>query len=378
MEHNPEHDPGEHDPGEPEAVEPVPVQHDTVEPLPGETGPPAPGPGDPGPAEPGPYEYDPAASGPGTPPWAAADPPPPPPPPPGTGRRVLRRSIDKRILGGVAAGIADYVEIDPLIVRIVFVALAVLGGSGILLYLAGWLLIPADDTGRAVAHSWLEPKSRPRSLVVIVIGVVLGIIAVSNLFSSGPWWPHWDHGFGGFGFYFGVIALVLAGALLVASGRRDGSPLRWLLVTALVTVVAVVTVAAATVFSVEALSGVPMHGGIGDTQWRPTSLGQVAPRYRLAIGNMVVDLGDVRFDSGTTRITATVGIGHLLVEVPPGPTVSVSAHSGMGDVQVFGQNIGGLSTRRTMVAPGAAQGASVPNIVLDAETGVGQVQVTRS
>lgn len=283
------------------------------------------------------------------------------------------------MLGGVAAGLAEYLDIDALWVRIAFVALAVLGGSGVLLYVAGWLLIPAGDTGRAMVHDWVEPRSRPRSLVVIVVGVVLGIIALSNLFSSGPWWPRWDGGFGGFGFYFGVFALVMAGALLVASGRRNGSPLRWLFVTALVTVAAVIAVVAATVFSVEALSGVPMHGGIGDTQWRPTSSAQLAPRYRLAVGNMVVDLRDVPFGQGTTHVTATVGIGHLVVEIPPGPSVSVTAHSGMGDVQVFGQDDGGISSGRTMHVTGVGNGSSpAPHIVLDAETGVGQVQVTRS
>ncbi len=288
--------------------------------------------------------------------------------------------MEHRVLGGVAAGIGEYFDLDPLVVRIVFAALAVLGGSGVLLYLAGWLLIPADDTGRAVAHDWVRSRSRQRSLVVIVLGVVLGIIALSNLFSSGPWWHrHWDGGLGGFGFYFGLFALILAGALLVASGRRSGSPLRWLLVTALVTVLAIITVAAATVFSIEAMSGVPLHGGIGDTQWRPTSAAQVAPRYRLAIGNMVVDLRDVAFRPGTTHITATVGIGHLEVEVPPGPSVSVSAHSGLGAVQVFGQTDGGFSTHQTMQVGGAATGrAQTPHIVLDAEAGVGQVQVTRS
>jgi len=62
---------------------------------------------------------------------------------------VLRRSVRNRLLGGVAAGLADYLDIDPVLVRIGFVVLAFLGGSGVLLYLAGWLLIPAEDTGRA-------------------------------------------------------------------------------------------------------------------------------------------------------------------------------------------------------------------------------------
>jgi len=293
---------------------------------------------------------------------------------------VLRRTAEgHRILGGVAAGLADYLDIDPAIVRIAFVVLALLGGSGVLLYLAGWLLIPAEDTGRAVVHDYMERRPRRRSLVAIVLGTVIAIVAVSNLFSSGPWWPHWDGGFGGTGFFLGLCALVLAAVLVATSGRRGGSPLRWLILTSLVAVAAVVVVAAATIFSVEAISGVPLRGGIGDTQWRPTTVAQVAPRYRLAIGNMQVDLRQVDFRPGTTHVTATVGIGNLEVDVPPGASVSVAAHSGLGSVQVFGQSEGGFSMSQTKSVPGTPTNAgAAPRIVLDAETGVGKVQVIRS
>jgi len=316
---------------------------------------------------------------PGPPGGWQAPPPPPPPPPPGGRPRVLRRNVGNRLLGGVAAGLADYLDIDAVLVRIGFVVLALFGGSGVLLYLAGWLLIPADDTGRAVVHDFMARPPRRRSIVTIVLGTVIAIIALSNLFSSGPWWPHWDGGLGGFGFFFGLCALALAVVLLATSGRRGGSPLRWLLVTSLVAVVAIVVVATATIFSVEALSGVPLRGGIGDTQWRPTAVSQVAPRYRLAIGNMRVNLSDVDFGAGTTHVTATVGIGNLVVELPPGTAVSVTAHSGLGDVQIFGQDDGGFSTGRTVQVPGTSSNSgATAHVVLDAETGVGRVQVMRA
>ena len=295
------------------------------------------------------------------------------------------------MLGGVAAGLAEYLDIDPLLVRIGFGVLAFVGGSGLLLYGAGWLLIPADDTGRAVMQDFVERRPRRRSLVAIVLGFVIAAIALSNLFSSGPWRPHWDGGIGGGGFFFGLGALALAAVLLVTSGRRGGSPLRWMLLTTLVAVVAVVVVAVATVFSVEALSGVPLRGGVGNTQWRPTSAAQVQARYRLAIGNMRVDLSEVAFRPGTTDVTASVGIGNLVVDVPTGPTVSVSAHSGLGDVQVFGQGNSGFSTDRIVQSTGvpggvtsrpdssrtASNSASRSHIVIDAQAGVGAVQVVR-
>ncbi len=55
------------------------------------------------------------------------------------------------MLAGVASGLAGYVGIDVVLVRITFVALVLLGGAGIPLYLACWLLIPAADTGRSIA-----------------------------------------------------------------------------------------------------------------------------------------------------------------------------------------------------------------------------------
>ena len=89
--------------------------------------------------------------------------------------------------------------------------------------------------------------------------------------------------------------------------------------TMALSVVALVAVVAATLFTVQALSGVPLRGGIGDTQWRPTSAAQVAKRYELAVGSLTVDLRNVTLAPGTTHVKATVGVGRVLVEVPEGP-----------------------------------------------------------
>jgi phage shock protein PspC (stress-responsive transcriptional regulator) len=72
--------------------------------------------------------------------------PPPPGPPHSTypPLHTLRRSRTDRKLLGVAGGLGRYAGIDPLIFRILFVVLAIFGGSGILLYALGWLLVPED------------------------------------------------------------------------------------------------------------------------------------------------------------------------------------------------------------------------------------------
>ncbi len=59
------------------------------------------------------------------------------------------------MLAGVASGLADYFDIDPTLVRIGFVVLALLGGLAVPLYLAGWLLIPEEESDRSVAEDLL-------------------------------------------------------------------------------------------------------------------------------------------------------------------------------------------------------------------------------
>lgn len=297
-------------------------------------------------------------------------------PEPDQAPHVVRRSTRHRILGGVAAGIAEYLGIDAAVVRIAFVVLAVLGGSGFLLYLAGWLLIPADS-GQVIARDWMESRPERRNAVVMVLGIILAVIAVSNLFATGPWWPHWNYGVG---FFFALFALTLAVVLLATSGtnRTTTSRVRWLFVSALVFVVALTAVAAATVFTVQALSGVPLRGGIGDTHWRPTTTPQVSKHYELAVGNLTVDLSGVNFKPGITHVKATVGIGRLVVDVPPGPSVSISAHSGLGNVEVFGRDHNGLGTRTSLQSGPARTDTGQVHLMLDAETGVGQVQVVRT
>jgi phage shock protein PspC (stress-responsive transcriptional regulator) len=67
----------------------------------------------------------------------------------------LRRGGPRRMLAGVAVGLADYFDIDPTLVRVGFVVLSFLGGLAVPLYLAGWLLIPEQDADLSVAEELL-------------------------------------------------------------------------------------------------------------------------------------------------------------------------------------------------------------------------------
>jgi phage shock protein PspC (stress-responsive transcriptional regulator) len=78
-----------------------------------------------------------------------------------TGQRSrLERAVDDRILGGVAAGLSRYLDIDIAVVRVGFVALGLLGGIAIPLYLAGWLLIPEEGSDSTIADELLDHAHR--------------------------------------------------------------------------------------------------------------------------------------------------------------------------------------------------------------------------
>ena len=81
-----------------------------------------------------------------------------------TASQPLERPLEGRMLGGVAAGIADFLGVDPTIVRIVFAVLTVIGGgAGVVLYLAGWLLIPEEGAEQSIASGFIQSmQSRSR------------------------------------------------------------------------------------------------------------------------------------------------------------------------------------------------------------------------
>jgi phage shock protein PspC (stress-responsive transcriptional regulator) len=80
----------------------------------------------------------------------------------GSRRMALRRPVRGGVVAGVAAGLARYLGVDVMIIRIAFVVLTVVGGAGIPLYLAGLLLIPGEGSEVSIAGS-LAGSLRSRS-----------------------------------------------------------------------------------------------------------------------------------------------------------------------------------------------------------------------
>lgn len=131
-------------------------------------------------------------------------------PPPTSGMRgPLRRSRDDRVLAGVAAGFARWLGIDPVIVRVVLVVLAVFGGSGLVLYLIGWLLIPVEGEQSSEAERLLREHgdlSKGRK-VLIVLGIIAALIVFGSIASAASWGWGWGAG--------GWLLLLAAGGVVL-------------------------------------------------------------------------------------------------------------------------------------------------------------------
>ena len=96
-------------------------------------------------------------------------------PPPRAPERVLRRSRDDQVIAGVAGGLGRYLGVDPVVVRIAFVVLALFGGSGIVAYIVGWLVIPQERAdGEPEPPSGTGASASAGSVVVGIVLVTVG------------------------------------------------------------------------------------------------------------------------------------------------------------------------------------------------------------
>lgn len=133
----------------------------------------------------------------------------PPPPPPGgphasgtgpdTGpdaerlRSITsaRRATDGRLIAGVASGVGRQLGIDPIIVRIVLVALCFAGLSGLILYAVAWFALPSEDGRPSVMADWFrlgdsEPQVRVGALVAGGLLALVAIVGDAGWYWGGP------------------------------------------------------------------------------------------------------------------------------------------------------------------------------------------------
>lgn len=289
----------------------------------------------------------------------------------------LERSRSDRMVAGVCGGLAHYFDIHPAFYRVGFVVLTLLGGAGILIYAAAALVLPDEGKEDSVATAALRNRrDRPWPL----IGLALVGVAIASLLARATLWPHGD----------AWLLLLLAGGAILwvtrqgsgtvtvtatdapALAREDSRRMRRLLkgsAIALGTIVALVLVAAAIC---AAVFHVHLSNGVGDRRYVAASPQEVRHDYKLGVGNLIVNLRDVRFRAGKTRVRARVDVGELRVIVPANVALRVHGDAQLGQVEVLGQTAEGRNVEKKI----AQHGARV--LVLDAHVGIGKVRVTRA
>ncbi|MDP5181537.1 PspC domain-containing protein [Blastococcus sp. BMG 814] len=296
----------------------------------------------------------------------AVEPPPWSPPP---DRAQLRRSRSDKVIGGVSGGLAEYSGIDALLWRVGFVALALAGGTGVLVYLLLWLLMPVAAEGgtSGPGRPFLPPRARgpvaPRSPVpgITIAGllILMGLLALLSRITG------WDPGPGAF---LGTALLVVGAGLVVAAVTGGRTARGGLIALGVILSLALMTV-----------SVTPSGGnGIGDRTYIPQSVDDVREVYSGGIGDLMVDLSEVPLDDLDEALEVRVehGIGDVEVVVPRSADVRVSADHGLGEVDVFGSTTSGSSY---VAGLGSADWTDDGDaeIELEIHSGIGQVEVSR-
>jgi phage shock protein PspC (stress-responsive transcriptional regulator) len=133
---------------------------------------------------------------------------------PGQGRRLTRSRSD-RMIAGVAGGLAEYLDVDPTLVRVGFAASILFGGIGILIYLVLALVAPEGDGAPGIGARRSGPP-----IWLIVLAVIAFLI-----FLPGPFWLHggWHGWWWGWGAgWLLLISIVAVSVYLLARGRGGG------------------------------------------------------------------------------------------------------------------------------------------------------------
>lgn len=315
--------------------------------------------------------------------------------------RRLTRATGDRMVGGVAAGVARHFDLDPALVRIAFVILAFFGGAGLALYAAAAVLLPVDDGTPAYLSS-------TSSTGKVVAGVLVLVLIVSVPFGE-PWfliWPGlvgltllaaagvlvWRAVGGGnpalaraalvilgvgaaavlgvgaglaaaFGGGVVVAAVVIAAGVALIAGAFLGGA-RWLIVPALLLALPVSVVAAA---------DLELEGGVGEREYRPSSVLELRDEYRVGVGRLHVDMREVAF-SGRTELRARAGLGQIELTVPEDVCVQTVAEVGAGQIDLLDRSGDGIDVEvedRRLPAFGA------PLLVVDADVGMGHIAINR-
>lgn len=158
-------------------------------------------------------------------------------------------------------------------------------------------------------------------------------------------------------------ALIVVGVVLAVGARtgRHGG---------IIALGVVLTLAVALASAIDVLVDIPIAGGVGETTERVA--GPPEADYRWALGSMTVDLRGADISELGTTIAASVVIGELIVIVPEGVALDVTARSGMGEVDVLGEERSGIGADVELVT-----GEGGRRLALDLDVALGRVEVRR-
>jgi phage shock protein PspC (stress-responsive transcriptional regulator) len=149
-------------------------------------------------------------------------------------RRLYRDELNKMV-GGVCEGIADYLDIDPTIVRVLFLVALIAKGSGVLLYIILWIVLPkkVDYTFKQPEVDYTVPPVQPEaesaspftyqpvkrksnfSLIAGLLFIVLGAVLLLDEYNI---LPDFD-----FEHLWPITIVVVGLALIFTSGNRKSS-----------------------------------------------------------------------------------------------------------------------------------------------------------
>ncbi len=151
-------------------------------------------------------------------------------------RRLTRNRRDG-MCGGVAAGFADYFDVDAVLIRLGFVLLTFVSGVGLVFYVICWVIMPTDDAsgvhpsaadnvvkdvraaGERVASDVRAARASGRGQMIggaILVG--LGLMLLADRFSWMFYWPYWLR----FGNLWPLILVAIGVAMLMRS-REEGA-----------------------------------------------------------------------------------------------------------------------------------------------------------
>ena len=274
-----------------------------------------------------------------------------------TGAVRLERSRSDRMLAGVAGGLGAYFELHPAVFRVSFVVLTLMGGAGIVIYLAAVLVMPdegADDSRAAAA------LRRRRPWVLVVLGllavVLLGLLSEVPVWQAGDAWAF----------------LLIAGAVLLGltwfavAGARSGR-LRGLAIAVGSIVVLLLVLVAAFLATFD----VHLRDGIAERTFAPASVDDLRGEYRLGIGELAFDLRSVEFPLGETRLDVRVDAGKIHVVLPQEVALRAGADARLGEIRVLDRRLEGWRVGEQVDETGLRV------LVLDAEVGIGEIRIER-